>query len=85
VNVDLSPIWLKELSFVGALIHAADPGPHGGTTAHSVDRALKIIAKGGFPAEVLVTHDLPLAEFRRGVEAALDRASSKVIKVVLRP
>ncbi len=85
VNVDLSPIWLKELSFVGALIHAADPGPHGGTTAHSVDRALKIIAKGGFPAEVLVTHDLLLAEFRRGVEAALDRASSKVIKVVLRP
>jgi hypothetical protein len=28
---------------------------------------------------------MPLAEFRRGVEAALDRTNSKVIKVVLRP
>ena len=85
VNVDLSPIWLKEIALVGAVNHAPDPGPHGGSTAHSVDRALKILAKAGFPADVLVTHEFPLADFRRGVETALDRAASRVIKVVLRP
>lgn len=85
VNVDLSPIWLKELAFVGALNHAADPGPHGGSTAHSIDRALKIIAKTGFPAEALVTHEFPLADFRRGIETGLDRATSRAIKIVLRP
>lgn len=85
VNVDLSPIWLKELAFVGALNHAPDGGPHGGSTVHSIDRALKIIAKAGFPADVLVTHEFPLADFRRGLEAALDRSASKAIKIVLRP
>jgi L-iditol 2-dehydrogenase len=85
VNVDLSPIWMKELAFVGALNHAADPGPHGGSTAHSIDRALKIVAKTGFPADALVTHELPLADFRRGIETGLDRASSRAIKIVLRP
>jgi len=85
VNVDLSPVWLKELSLVGSLNHAPDPGPHGGSTAHSIDRAIKILAKTGFPADLLVTHQFPLAEFRRGVETALERGANGVIKVVLRP
>lgn len=85
VNVDLSPVWMKELAFVGALNHAADPGPHGGSSAHSIDRAIKILAKTGFPADALVTHEFPLADFRRGVETALERGANQVIKVVLRP
>jgi threonine dehydrogenase-like Zn-dependent dehydrogenase len=85
VNVDLSPIWLKEIALVGAVNHAPDAGPHGGSTAHSLDRALKILARPGFPVDALVTHEVPLGEFRRGVETALDRAESGAIKVVLRP
>jgi L-iditol 2-dehydrogenase len=85
VNVDLTPIWLKEISLVGAVIHGPDPAPHGGSTAHSIDRALKILAKGSLPAEAVITHEFPLADFRQGVETALDRATSKAIKVVLRP
>jgi L-iditol 2-dehydrogenase len=85
VNVDLSPLWMKEIAVVGAVNHAADAGPHGGSTAHSIDRALKILAKGAFPADVLVTHEFPLEDFRTGVETALDRASSQAIKIVLRP
>jgi L-iditol 2-dehydrogenase len=85
VNVDLTPVWLKEIALVGAVNHASDAGPHGGSTAHSVDRALKIVAKGAFPADALVTHEFPLADFRRGVETALDHTTSKAIKVVLRP
>jgi len=85
VDVDLSPVWMKELVLVGSVNHASDAGPHGGSAAHSIDRALEIIAEGAFPAEVLVTHECPLADFRRGVETALDRASSRAIKVVLRP
>jgi L-iditol 2-dehydrogenase len=85
VNVDLTPLWLKEIALVGAVNHASDAGPHGGSTAHSIDRALKILAKGAFPADALVTHEFPLADFRRGIETALDRAASKAIKIVLRP
>ena len=85
VEVDLTPVWMKEISFVGALIHAPDPGPHGGATAHSIDRALKLLAKSSFPADALVTHEFPLTDYRRGIETALERGSNGVIKVVLRP
>jgi threonine dehydrogenase-like Zn-dependent dehydrogenase len=85
VEVDLTPVWLKEISFIGALIHAPDAGPHGGATAHSIDRALKLLAKSSFPAAGLVTHELPLPDFRRGIETALERGANGVIKVVLRP
>jgi len=85
VDVDLTPVWLKELAFIGAVIHSSDPGPHGGATAHSIDRALKILAKSSFPAATLITHEFPLADFRRGVETALERGANGVIKVVLRP
>jgi L-iditol 2-dehydrogenase len=85
VNVDLSPVWLKEIAFVGSLNHASDPGPHGGSSAHSIDRAIKILAKTNFPSDLLVTHQFPLTEFRRGVETALERGPNGVIKVVLRP
>jgi threonine dehydrogenase-like Zn-dependent dehydrogenase len=85
VNVDLTPVWMKEIAFVGALIHAPDPGPHGGAIAHSIDRAIKLVAKASFPGDALVTHEFPLADFRHGVETALERAANGVIKVVLRP
>ncbi|MGH7897960.1 MAG: zinc-dependent alcohol dehydrogenase [Candidatus Binatia bacterium] len=85
VNVDLTPVWMKEIALVGAVNHGPDPGPHGGLAAHSIDRALKVLAKGFLPPEVVITHEFPLAEFRRGVETALERGSSNAIKVVLRP
>ena len=41
VNVDLTPIWLKEISLVGAVIHGPDPAPHGGSTAQGQTELLR--------------------------------------------
>ena len=83
-EVDLTPVWWKEASLVGALNHAADGGPAGEPSRHSIDRALEILAAGGLPHEAVITHELPLEEYREGVRTALDRASG-AIKVVFRP
>jgi threonine dehydrogenase-like Zn-dependent dehydrogenase len=88
-EVDLTPIWYKEVALVGSIDHTVDaasaPGLAGGADRHSVDRALDILAAGRLPHEVVVTHEFPLDDYRQGIEAAIDRGSSHAIKVVFRP
>jgi threonine dehydrogenase-like Zn-dependent dehydrogenase len=88
-EVDLTPIWYKEAALVGSIDHAVDagsaPGPAGGPDRHSVDRALDVLAAGLLPYDVVVTHEFTLEEYRPAVETAIDRGSSRAIKVVFRP
>jgi threonine dehydrogenase-like Zn-dependent dehydrogenase len=63
--------------------HNVDVGPGG--DAHSVDRALEVLAAGGLPHEVVVTHEYPLVAVRDAVTAATDERASRAIKVVFRP
>jgi L-iditol 2-dehydrogenase len=84
-EVDLTPVWWKEAALVGAVNHAADAGPAGGPSRHSVDRALDILAAGRLPHEVVVTHELPLESLRDAVATAIDKRGSGAIKVVFRP
>ncbi|MGI8793462.1 MAG: zinc-binding dehydrogenase, partial [Acidimicrobiales bacterium] len=83
-EVDLTPVFFKEVSLVGSFCHAHDPGPGGGPDAHSIDRALAIMAAGGFPADLLITHRFPLDDFRTAIEVGMDRAAG-AIKVTLHP
>jgi L-iditol 2-dehydrogenase len=88
-KVDLTPVWYKEAALVGSIDHSVDagsaPGMAGGSDRHSVDRALDILAAGLLPAEVVITHEFALEEYRTAVSTALDRANSGAIKVVFRP
>jgi threonine dehydrogenase-like Zn-dependent dehydrogenase len=88
-EVDLTPVWYKEAALVGSIDHAVDagsaPGPAGGAGRHSIDRALDILASGLLPADVVVTHELPLEACREAITAAIDRRTSRAIKVVFRP
>jgi L-iditol 2-dehydrogenase len=88
-EVDLTPIWYKEVALVGSIDHTVDagsaPGLAGGPDRHSVDRALDILAAGLLPHDVVVTHEFRLSEYRRAIETAIDRGSSHAIKVVFRP
>ncbi len=82
-EVDLAPLWFKEASMVGAWNHSPDAHPHGGV-AHSIDRALAILATGGLPHDVVVTHEFPLDALHDAIATALDKRSG-AIKVVFRP
>jgi threonine dehydrogenase-like Zn-dependent dehydrogenase len=84
VDVDLTPVWLKEVALVGGLFHASDPGPHDGRIAHSIDRALEILAAGAPRFERLVTHEFRLEEYREALDTAYSRGAARAIKVVFR-
>lgn len=81
---DLTPVWWKELDVVGSINHSTDTGPGGGPRRHSEQRAVDILAAGGLPHEVVVTHEFGLEDHREAVRTAADRASGS-IKVVFRP
>ncbi|HTD49245.1 MAG TPA: hypothetical protein VK771_01515, partial [Acidimicrobiia bacterium] len=74
---------------VGSIDHTVDagsaPGLAGGPNRHSVDRALDILAAGLLPAEVVVTHEFVLDDYRAAIETAIDRAHAAAIKVVFVP
>jgi threonine dehydrogenase-like Zn-dependent dehydrogenase len=88
-EVDLTPVWYKEVALVGSIDHTVDLGPApglaGGAARHSVDRALDVLAAGLLPDEVVVTHEFGLEEYREAIGAAIDRSASQAIKVVFRP
>lgn len=88
-EVDLTPLWYKEVALVGSIDHTVDdgaaPGLAGARDRHSVDRALDVLAAGLLPHDVVVTHEFSLENYRDAVETAIDRGSSHAIKVVFRP
>lgn len=79
VEVDVAPLWFKELDVVGTFCHASED--HGGRTAHSFDRALELLAAGAFPASVVVTHRFGLDQVREALDTAQarDRGAIKVL------
>jgi threonine dehydrogenase-like Zn-dependent dehydrogenase len=83
VAVDLAPAWFKELDLVGTFAHSVDTDPTG-ARVHSFDRALAILAAGGYPADRIVTHRFPLTSLREAIETALARDRG-AIKVQLQP
>ena len=87
--VDLTPIWYKEAALVGSIDHTVDaassPRRNGAPDRHSIDRALDVLAAGLLPAELVVTHEFALDEYRQAVKTAIDRGSTHAIKVVFRP
>ena len=87
-EVDLTPVWYKAAALVGSIDHGVDtgaaPGLAGGAGRHSVNRALEIMAAGLFPADVVVTHEFGLEQYRDAVHTAIDRGDARAIKVVFR-
>lgn len=109
-EVDLTPLWFKEVTVTGSFCHACDPvagrashfaatldAPHPHDTprldapgdvsgrVHSIDVALGILAAGGLPHDLVITHELPLDAVAEAVDIALRRKETGAIKVVLRP
>ena len=87
-EVDLTPVWYKEIALVGSIDHGMDaaevPGLAGGADRHSVDRALDILGAGLLP-DAVVTHEFTLEDYRDAIETAIDRSRTGAIKVVFRP
>ena len=81
-TVDLGPLWFKNVDVIGAFGYAVQP--HRGESRHTFDRALDVLAAGGFPSDLVVTHTFPLADVRDALAVANARDQG-AIKVHLQP
>jgi len=88
-TVDMTPLWYKEAVVIGSVDHGRNPTASIGQAQpgrdHSIDVALDILARRTFPADLIVTHEFPLAGYREAVRTGLDKGASEAVKVVFRP
>jgi threonine dehydrogenase-like Zn-dependent dehydrogenase len=81
-GLDWTPVWLKELTVRGSLCYGVHA--HGGAAQHAFAEAASLIASGRTPVRPLVTAIFPIAEYRRAFDAALDRGTTRSVKVAFR-
>jgi threonine dehydrogenase-like Zn-dependent dehydrogenase len=81
-GLDWTPVWLKELTIRGSLCYGAHS--HGGVEHDAFAEAASLIASGRAPVRPLVTATFPIAEYRRALDAALDKGTANSVKVAFR-
>lgn len=81
-NADLTPVWFRELTVVGAYTTGLEDLPDG-TRAHSFDLALHLAAHQ--PLEELIGGIYPLARWREALDHALSAGKLGAPKIVLDP
>ena len=83
-RVDWTPVWIKELSIHGSLCYNAPV--HAGAHAGAFATAAALLAgPPGAELAALVTHVLPLRDFRHALSVAWGRAGTAAVKVALSP
>jgi threonine dehydrogenase-like Zn-dependent dehydrogenase len=82
-KLDLSFLWARELVVQGSVGYATEHWQ--GRTMHTFELTHEFMRSGDAPLSELVTHKIPLVEYRRGLRTAADHRRSGAIKVVLTP
>lgn len=79
-HLDLSFVWARELQITGCYVYGKEASHEG---AHTFDVAMRLLAdRPDFPLGDLVTHTVPLADWRRAMRLSLQRGQHGAIKVV---
>jgi threonine dehydrogenase-like Zn-dependent dehydrogenase len=79
--VDFSSVWFRELRLTGSSMYAY--GVWQGRKVRTYEMAVELLAQGDYPAQELVSHRFPLADYRRAFQAAFDKGRHQSLKVVL--
>jgi threonine dehydrogenase-like Zn-dependent dehydrogenase len=77
-TVDLGPLWFKNVDVIGSFGYAMHELRN--ETVHSFDLALRVLANGAFPSDLVVTHTFDLDDVREALQVAnaRDRGALKV-------
>jgi threonine dehydrogenase-like Zn-dependent dehydrogenase len=79
--VDFSSLWFRELRLTGSSMYAY--GVWQGRQVRTYEMAVELLARGDYPTQGLVSHRVPLADYRRAFQAAFDKRHHQSLKVVL--
>ncbi len=80
-RLDYTPIWYQEVTLVGIDCHGQEM--FRGTSMTSFDAALTLYREGKLDFSRLITHTLPMDDFRQAVSIFFDKKGHKAIKVAL--
>ena len=80
LKLDLNPIWYQEVDLVGLYAHGVELWK--GETRHTFDLVIELMRQGKITVDGLITHRLPLTQWRQAVNTTLDKRNG-IIKVVL--
>jgi threonine dehydrogenase-like Zn-dependent dehydrogenase len=92
MEMDLSPIWRKEITLLGAIAHGTETWPrHTSTVGFGTDGsrvssfalAAALLRERRMTPEKLVSHRFPLTDVRRALTVARDSSEHRAIKVLL--
>ena len=81
MSVDLTPVWYQEVDLRGAVGH--DVVTWQGETGSTFEWAMRWMAAGAVQTQPLLTHRFPLDDYRAAFATAVDKRTSRSIKVAL--
>ncbi|HOD28438.1 MAG TPA: zinc-binding dehydrogenase [Syntrophales bacterium] len=81
LTLDMTPVWYNEVNLMGSVSFAAEEWR--GERIRDYDLAIRWMREGRLKPEGFVTHRLPLERYREAILAAVRKASSRSVKVVL--
>lgn len=80
-KLDLTYVWSRELRITGCYVYGTEHDLPG--APHTYDVAIGLLKdRPDFGLDAMVTHTIPLSNWRAGFQAMLDRKNSGAIKVV---
>jgi threonine dehydrogenase-like Zn-dependent dehydrogenase len=79
-GVDWTTIWYKELHVLGTYAYGMEE--FGGDRLRTFELALRLIAERRVDVAGIVTHQFPVAEYRRAIRTALFTGAERSVKTV---
>jgi L-iditol 2-dehydrogenase len=82
-GIDPTPLWYHEITWRGVYVYG--PVPWEGESVHPFTVLLPLLASGDLKFRDLLTHTFHLTDYVRAFDTALDRPTSRAIKVAFTP
>ncbi len=80
-RVDFSSLWFRELRLTGSAMYGH--GHFQGQRVRTYQLAVDLLARGDYPHQGLLTHILPLKDYRRAFKVAFNKRRHHSVKVAL--
>jgi len=82
-RIDQTFLWARQLEMRGFIAYGLESWQ--GEQLHTFELTLRLLSETQAPVERMITHDLPLADYKKGLRYLFNRSRSGAIKVLLRP
>lgn len=82
-RIDYSPIWFREVTVSGVYAHG--PEQYDGRSTNTLQLALDLLSTTARLPVSLLTHRIPLSDYRRAADLMANKSTSKAIRIALIP